>query len=66
MSDNQKTFSSSRRQLLKGLGLVSIFPAISACAALVPLMLLPDVSLSSVAVLEEQLQLSTLSAVIQP
>lgn len=33
MSDRKQLFSSSRRQLLKGLGLVSLFPAISACTA---------------------------------
>ncbi|MFN3880922.1 MAG: NAD(P)/FAD-dependent oxidoreductase [Nitrincola lacisaponensis] len=33
MSDNSNKISTSRRQLLKGLGLASLFPAISACAA---------------------------------
>jgi sulfide dehydrogenase [flavocytochrome c] flavoprotein subunit len=33
MSDIKKPFSASRRQILKGLGLASVFPAISACAA---------------------------------
>lgn len=35
MSDTKKTFSASRRQILKGIGLASVFPAISACAATV-------------------------------